>query len=46
MYATVLPAKDVDGFHPVNVGKLMLGDETDFNPARRRAFANCWCARV
>jgi methylenetetrahydrofolate dehydrogenase (NADP+) / methenyltetrahydrofolate cyclohydrolase len=26
IYATVLPAKDVDGFHPINVGKLMLGD--------------------
>ena len=25
VYATVLPTKDVDGFHPVNVGKLMLG---------------------
>src|SRR5580765_5940123 len=22
VYATVLPTKDVDGFHPVNVGKL------------------------
>ena len=22
------PAKDVDGFHPVNVGKLVLGEET------------------
>jgi methylenetetrahydrofolate dehydrogenase (NADP+)/methenyltetrahydrofolate cyclohydrolase len=28
----VLPTKDVDGFHPVNVGKLMLGDETGFQP--------------
>ena len=28
VYATVLPQKDVDGFHPVNVGKLMLGDTT------------------
>jgi len=28
----VLPTKDVDGFHPVNVGKLMLGDETGFKP--------------
>jgi methylenetetrahydrofolate dehydrogenase (NADP+)/methenyltetrahydrofolate cyclohydrolase len=27
------PAKDVDGFHPVNVGKLMLGDPTAFRPA-------------
>ncbi len=26
------PAKDVDGFHPVNVAKLVLGDETGFVP--------------
>jgi methylenetetrahydrofolate dehydrogenase (NADP+)/methenyltetrahydrofolate cyclohydrolase len=32
IYASVLPSKDVDGFHPVNVGKLMLGDETGFRP--------------
>lgn len=32
VYATVLPAKDVDGFHPVNVGKLMLGDTDGFQP--------------
>jgi methylenetetrahydrofolate dehydrogenase (NADP+)/methenyltetrahydrofolate cyclohydrolase len=32
VFATVLPAKDVDGFHPVNVGKLMLGDPTGFRP--------------
>ena len=32
VFATVLPAKDVDGFNPVNVGKLMLGDETGFKP--------------
>lgn len=32
VYATVLPLKDVDGFHPVNVGKLMLGDATGFKP--------------
>jgi methylenetetrahydrofolate dehydrogenase (NADP+) / methenyltetrahydrofolate cyclohydrolase len=31
-YSTVAPEKDVDGFHPVNVGKLMLGDETGFRP--------------
>lgn len=30
VYSTVLPQKDVDGFHPVNVGKLMLGDATGF----------------
>lgn len=27
------PAKDVDGFHPLNVGKLVLGDPTAFKPA-------------
>ncbi len=32
VYATVAPAKDVDGFHPVNVGKLMLGDSSGFLP--------------
>jgi methylenetetrahydrofolate dehydrogenase (NADP+)/methenyltetrahydrofolate cyclohydrolase len=32
IYATVLPQKDVDGFHPINVGKLMLGDSTGFLP--------------
>ena len=32
VFATVLPTKDVDGFHPVNVGKLMLGDATGFRP--------------
>ena len=29
----VSPAKDVDGFHPVNVGKLVLGDPAGFKPA-------------
>ena len=32
IYAHVAPEKDVDGFHPVNVGKLMLGDKTGFRP--------------
>jgi methylenetetrahydrofolate dehydrogenase (NADP+)/methenyltetrahydrofolate cyclohydrolase len=32
IYSSVLPSKDVDGFHPVNVGKLMLGDESGFKP--------------
>ena len=32
IYSAVLPQKDVDGFHPVNVGKLMLGDTTGFQP--------------
>ncbi len=32
IFSAVSPAKDVDGFHPVNVGKLMLGDPTGFMP--------------
>ena len=32
VYSTVSPQKDVDGFHPVNVGKLMLGDPSGFHP--------------
>lgn len=32
IFSTVSPEKDVDGFHPVNVGKLMLGDTTGFRP--------------
>jgi methylenetetrahydrofolate dehydrogenase (NADP+)/methenyltetrahydrofolate cyclohydrolase len=32
VYSAVSPQKDVDGFHPVNVGKLMLGDATGFRP--------------
>lgn len=28
---TILPEKDVDGFHPVNIGKLMIG-EKGFRP--------------
>ena len=32
IYAAVLPTKDVDGFHPVNMGKLMLGDPDGFQP--------------
>ena len=27
------PAKDVDGFHPMNVGKVVTGDKTAFRPA-------------
>ncbi len=30
--SAVLPQKDVDGFHPVNVGKLLLGDPGGFQP--------------
>ena len=26
------PEKDVDGFHPVNVGRLVIGDRTGFRP--------------
>lgn len=29
----VAPAKDVDGFHPENVGKVCVGDLTGFRPA-------------
>src|SRR5687767_8049470 len=32
VYSTVAPEKDVDGFHPLNVGKLMLGDTSGFRP--------------
>lgn len=32
IYSTVSPKKDVDGFHPINVGKLMMGDPTGFHP--------------
>jgi methylenetetrahydrofolate dehydrogenase (NADP+)/methenyltetrahydrofolate cyclohydrolase len=32
VYSAVLPQKDVDGFHPINVGKLMLGDSSGFAP--------------
>ena len=27
------PGKDVDGFHPMNVGKVVTGDKTAFRPA-------------
>jgi methylenetetrahydrofolate dehydrogenase (NADP+) / methenyltetrahydrofolate cyclohydrolase len=32
IYSAVLPQKDVDGFHPVNVGRLVLGDAGGFHP--------------
>lgn len=32
IYSAVLPQKDVDGFHPVNAGKLILGDPSGFQP--------------
>jgi methylenetetrahydrofolate dehydrogenase (NADP+) / methenyltetrahydrofolate cyclohydrolase len=28
----ILPTKDVDGFHPINVGKLLIGDRDGFAP--------------
>jgi len=32
VFAFVRPEKDVDGFHPVNTGKLLLGDTSGFVP--------------
>lgn len=32
IYAAVAPNKDVDGFNPVNLGKLILGDATGYVP--------------
>jgi len=32
VFAAVSPNKDVDGFHPLNVGKLLLGDPDGFSP--------------
>jgi methylenetetrahydrofolate dehydrogenase (NADP+)/methenyltetrahydrofolate cyclohydrolase len=32
IFAAVSPEKDVDGFHPVNVGRLLLGDTGGFIP--------------
>lgn len=32
VFSTISPDKDVDGFHPVNFGKLLLGDTTGFRP--------------
>ncbi len=32
MLLRINPAKDVDGFHPVNVGKLVIGDPTALKP--------------
>ena len=32
VYSRVIPNRDVDGFHPENVGKLMLGDPSGFRP--------------
>jgi methylenetetrahydrofolate dehydrogenase (NADP+)/methenyltetrahydrofolate cyclohydrolase len=32
VYSFVRPEKDVDGFNPVNMGKLVLGDHSGFQP--------------
>jgi methylenetetrahydrofolate dehydrogenase (NADP+)/methenyltetrahydrofolate cyclohydrolase len=32
VFAAIDPVKDVDGFHPLNVGKVALGDPTGFVP--------------
>ncbi len=32
VFSTISPEKDVDGFHPINFGKLLLGDPTGFKP--------------
>ena len=32
IYSAVSPHKDVDGFHPTNMGKLLLGDTSGFVP--------------
>jgi methylenetetrahydrofolate dehydrogenase (NADP+) / methenyltetrahydrofolate cyclohydrolase len=32
IFSAIDPTKDVDGFHPLNVGKLALGDETGLVP--------------
>jgi len=32
IYRAVSPDKDVDGFHPLNAGKLMIGDDSGFRP--------------
>ena len=32
VFSAISPGKDVDGFHPVNVGKLLLGDSSGFVP--------------
>lgn len=43
IYAAVSPEKDVDGFHPVNVGKLMLGDDTGFAPCTPAGIVELLC---
>ena len=36
------PAKDVDGLHPVNLGRLVHRDARARCPAPRRASSSCW----
>ena len=36
------PAKDVDGLHPVNLGRLVMGDCPARCPAPRPASSSCW----
>jgi methylenetetrahydrofolate dehydrogenase (NADP+)/methenyltetrahydrofolate cyclohydrolase len=31
-FARIAPEKDVDGFHPINLGKVVQGDESGFSP--------------
>ncbi|MDZ4787756.1 MAG: tetrahydrofolate dehydrogenase/cyclohydrolase catalytic domain-containing protein [Blastochloris sp.] len=32
VFSAISPEKDVDGFHPINFGKLLLGDSSGFKP--------------
>jgi len=32
VYCSIVPEKDVDGFHPINMGRLLLGDSSGFQP--------------
>jgi methylenetetrahydrofolate dehydrogenase (NADP+)/methenyltetrahydrofolate cyclohydrolase len=32
VFSMVSPAKDIDGFHPINAGKLILGEKSGFVP--------------
>lgn len=33
---SIAPEKDVDGFHPINIGKLLLGEDDGFPPCTPR----------
>ena len=41
IFAAVSANKDVDGFHPLNVGKLLLGDTDGFVPCTPPASMSC-----